>query len=752
MGVVMLVATCYGVLQLAVLGWLTRSVRVGTLLLAVAVGVYGCATVAVLLELIYTRGLAILSGASVGTVARTAGYTVAPFAEEAVKVLPLILAPVLLRRCRVQWGLTDYVLLGGAIGAGFGLVEALLRYGGRTERAIPDPQGGWAVPLGLSPQHVPGLSEILGSWLPAPVSATTGVNPHLAWSAIAGFGIGLLLRAKSSRRWLGLVPLGLVGAQHAAYNFSLTDPAGGGPLLVRALVGLQGLLWLILLVLIGVAAGLDLRDLRRGRAIHPEVLLAGERPDRPSLAMLRFAAVCPPWTSLVAARFLLARRALLYAQARSDVTVEPLRRVVERMRRQLDTARDPDAWRQARHRLWPTPGDLRALSRRWQVWTWLALVAPSVLYLVIGTLPFLADVQSALGSGALFPIVAVLSVLGLGWLGWRSTVLARTLPATTHQPHGDPAARTVSRLAIGAGGMVAGAASILLWLAGETGSSRVVSNLDILDALSDAVLVTALLLATAALAFFPPPGLVPVAGTGITLLLDLAHDPTRNVPTRSIPTRVLLDRTKLYPVRTDKTTVDKTTVDQATVDTLMAGHTQWLTSVGTAGTQLSSSANLSGIDLAGRDLTQAHLAGANLTGARLAGANLTGANLASANLGGADLRDARLAKANLDGAYLGEVRLDRTDLSRATLVGAKLPGATLDGAVLRRTSLRHAELRGTSLRGVTLDRTTFDGTVLGPASPGTATGATGSVIADEPDRVLAWLRTSGAGDVNIFGG
>ena len=46
---------CYGVLQLAMLGWGTRSVRILTLPAAIGAGFYGCGMAAVLLELAYTE-------------------------------------------------------------------------------------------------------------------------------------------------------------------------------------------------------------------------------------------------------------------------------------------------------------------------------------------------------------------------------------------------------------------------------------------------------------------------------------------------------------------------------------------------------------------------------------------------------------------------------------------------------------------------------------------------------------------------
>ncbi|MCQ8831265.1 hypothetical protein [Streptomyces malaysiensis] len=56
MALLMVAASVYGVVQLLVLSSPTRSVRMSTALLAIAVGVYGAGVAAGLLELAYTRG------------------------------------------------------------------------------------------------------------------------------------------------------------------------------------------------------------------------------------------------------------------------------------------------------------------------------------------------------------------------------------------------------------------------------------------------------------------------------------------------------------------------------------------------------------------------------------------------------------------------------------------------------------------------------------------------------------------------
>ncbi|MEV6031478.1 PrsW family glutamic-type intramembrane protease [Nonomuraea sp. NPDC052116] len=112
-------------------------------MVALGTGLYRCGMLAALLELAWTRGVAAWSGEAVREVVGTASYTVDPFIEEVVKVIPLAVAAWVVRR-RLRWGLTDHLLLGAALGAGFALLEALLRLSHLAGRAIPV-VGGWVI-------------------------------------------------------------------------------------------------------------------------------------------------------------------------------------------------------------------------------------------------------------------------------------------------------------------------------------------------------------------------------------------------------------------------------------------------------------------------------------------------------------------------------------------------------------------------------------------------------------------------------
>jgi hypothetical protein len=341
-----------------------------------------------------------LTGGSAYLVADTASYTVDPFVEEVAKVAPLLLLAVVAARGRRQRGLSDYLLLGAATGAGFALAEALLRFGTRAGTAVGMP-GGWLLPVSLSPPTIPSPAAAVGSWLPAPaggdallsLGAGSGTNLHLAWSALAGLGIGLLIRGRGWSRLGGPVLILLAGADHAAYNFDLSHPGdtGVGARIAAPFVTAQPLLWLWPLLALVVAVALDLRWLRRAQAVGPDLRLRREHHGQATAQLAGYSLQGLPWTPLVIARFTLLRRAAAY-QARptrqpppdlppADTTppgpLTPLQAEVARIRDQLDAADSPAAWNRVRR---PSlPRQAPATKRSWLrvAWALLHATAPS---------------------------------------------------------------------------------------------------------------------------------------------------------------------------------------------------------------------------------------------------------------------------------------------------------------------------------------------------------------------------------------
>jgi hypothetical protein len=165
-------ATVYGVLQLALPSWPVRASWLSAALLAFVADAYGSGVLVLLVTLAWWR-VAVEAGGVPGEVAETVSKHVVPVVEELAKVAPLLLAGWV-AGMRRQWGLTDFVVLGAAVGAGFGLVETLMNN-------PPDPSSltatdnGWMGQAGLSltaPSY-PAPGEVLTSW---PSSGTSVVE------------------------------------------------------------------------------------------------------------------------------------------------------------------------------------------------------------------------------------------------------------------------------------------------------------------------------------------------------------------------------------------------------------------------------------------------------------------------------------------------------------------------------------------------------------------------------------------------
>jgi len=123
---------------------------------------------------------------------------------------------------------------------------------------------------------------------------------------------------------------------------------------------------------------------------------------------------------------------------------------------------------------------------------------------------------------------------------------------------------------------------------------------------------------------------------------------------------------------------------------------------------------LSGVSLAGRDLTGADLAGLSLVGADLRGAFLEGARLVGCDLGQADLTDAVLVRADLTDATLEGARVRGANLGEATLVRTELSDLDLTGVTFAKSRCVELRLRGARLEGndcldATFERCDFRG-------------------------------------------
>lgn len=536
LAVLMALATGYSVLQLAVLGWPSRTVRLGTLALAVGTGLYGCGMVAALLQIVYTRTVSALSGDRLREVVVVAGYTVDPVIEEFVKVAPLLVIAFGMRG-RAQWRLTDHLLVGAALGAGFGLLEGLLYVGGDASRALRFPDG-WVLPTSLRPPYVPGVEQTLLSWLPAPysVSQPSPIGPdtgwHIAWSAVAGLGVGILLRWRGPARLLGLLPVGLVCGAHAAHNFAVTADRATrseiGELLAGPFVAVEPMLGLWPLLGLAFALWSDGRALRWAKRADPGLLLPVESPNslHGLVTLIRYAGIRPPYTVFAVHRYVLLRRTVCYLGATGRASAETRVRAYDQAaalvalayetRARLVAANTFFAWQGAGlRRAWRAQGRLR---RPWMFVLWAVLALPVVVYFLLGTTPGMVGAQRALVGPMVFPMLLVLACGGLMLVAWQLAVAVRAWTAHRRDPMVEKVADIRLRVFSGVGVLMLGALNLYALAIGTASDGRVLSNAHVLSALSDLLLYAGLALAIAGFVFFPPAGVAALAGGGVILV------------------------------------------------------------------------------------------------------------------------------------------------------------------------------------------------------------------------------------------
>lgn len=237
-------------------------------------------------------------------------------------------------------------------------------------------------------------------------------------------------------------------------------------------------------------------------------------------------------------------------------------------------------------------------------------------------------------------------------------------------------------------------------------------------------------------------------------------------------------------------------ITQAELGPILANHQRYAMCNGGKRAVLAH-VDLSGLNLAERNLTEADFSGAVMIGATLYSANLEraslyctdlrdsnlqSAKLIRADMRGASLRGAKLAYAMLDGADLraammmfvgdGDVSINRgseeggggkqksgpvgVDFSNSSLKNvsfgsAKLDGAKFDGAILQGANFRGAKMENVSFKGAVLTGVNLDDLSVPPeALAGCVMDVSAAAIAKVPElraRIEAhghWIITNGA--------
>lgn len=510
-------AHVWGVLQLVVLGSLRRTSQLSTILIAIPAGVYGCALGAVLLQIAWTRPISWLPFFALAEVVKVASYTLDPLIEEVIKVLPLVFL-LRLRNIRHQWSLTDCILIGAALGSGFGLAEALFRFSTAAGKAREMPFG-WVFSIGLSPVTVFKPMSLITTWLPESVSigeifftadTPKRINLHLAWSALGGLGVGLyFLEGRKHARTVSLALLGFIVVDHAATNLAISNQSWLASLVVKPLEIIRHGLGFFPVLALGVAWRFD-RD-RQQLSPNSDLLLKAERTSAPiwhgtiSAALSRL-----PWSSIWVFGLVRMRRAY---QTTGTFNTDPRRAentksdddarnglytILIEMRDRIDHAWDNSIHNSIIRSLLKKT-TLVAIIKQPQCIAFFILIIPPILWFVVGGKPDTAWLQQLLTTTPAWVVIIILSIPTLGWSVWSLIAAARQWRKKIASPIADTGATFALRLVAGMGALALGIYSVLLGVAGASPHDKLLNNTHVLDAISSTPVIVGLLLALLAL-------------------------------------------------------------------------------------------------------------------------------------------------------------------------------------------------------------------------------------------------------------
>jgi hypothetical protein len=478
-------AQLWGVVQLIVLTTLARTVRVRTVFAAMAVGFYLIGPLTAFIQLSWIHLAAPLFGLSPGNLQAIAAYTVDPFIEETMKLLPLALL-MLLPSIRRQWSLTDCVLVAAATGSGFGLTEHLFRYAAYPHTAY-GVSGGWLLWAGMSKVFIPGVFHTLSSWITNGaynLDNPLDINWHLAWSAIGGLAVGLAVRRRGRKALLTAAALFLlIGLDHAAGNAPRIEATWLAPLAGMFHLVTVGLGFWVLAALIA-AWWLDQPAQRAGMALGP--LLSAEQTASSApvgtftAALRRF-----PWSLPWVYGFDRERRAFHAAHATAVEGRETMFAALAARRDALEQQLNATGMPSLRP-AWMTKDalqrELRSALRRPPVIIWLVLITPSVLFLIVGGFPQTAWLQRVLTAPVIWPLVLLITVAGQARIALRVFDGIKRLPTTARLPIGDDAAVLSLQLACGIGSVTLGAFTVERVLSGIGAREHLLSSAHASDA------------------------------------------------------------------------------------------------------------------------------------------------------------------------------------------------------------------------------------------------------------------------------
>ena len=271
-----------------------------------------------------------------------AGWTIDPFIEEVVRLLPLIVVLALLARARQQWSMSDLVVLGAGVGSGFRLAEHLARHGEEVRGPFAEVANDSGLVLGLAGLQgtliIPYPWTWVRQWFPEGVqiewfgllrSPIGSYNVIAIWGTLGGLALAAWLPASRVGGFTrlhavatGALLVGFAGLAHAQVNADLSSDDWVVPALaVPRWMEPQYWAWPLVVAAVAMAADWSVgRAARSSRAVAAVRVASGSSDV---LALGRLALQQPRVSVAGVWSFVLARRALVNALASERIESRP---------------------------------------------------------------------------------------------------------------------------------------------------------------------------------------------------------------------------------------------------------------------------------------------------------------------------------------------------------------------------------------------------------------------------------------------
>ena len=282
-----------------------------------------------------------------------------------------------------------------------------------------------------------------------------------------------------------------IGIDHALFNAEVSGNAWAALAQFR---GLRNLLWLMPLAALAVAGWFDLQ---RDSDANEPALAAEQATSFRLLGTLKASVRGFPWSLSSVDKSLRLRRTY-NSERPSGFAEEPdgFGAMAIQARDQIDEMQSSGS----------RPTALLGLAQRYGVIVRFVLMAPPLVWFVVGGWPQTAWLQMTMSGPVVWKVVLALSVISQAWIAWQVILYLRSLSKVPRLSVADDAAILALRIACGVGAIGLGGYALARAFSGLSPSLSLIDNVQVQAAFAQAASATSMHLANGATGAAPAAG------------------------------------------------------------------------------------------------------------------------------------------------------------------------------------------------------------------------------------------------------